>query len=418
VSPTEQSTPAGKQLQDWKLQDWQIQLQLCTIEENNLDRRSFSPLPLWNQNPKMFGEPASDTRKVFSRFVSNTVKRIGIKNYVKLLKRNKIEMSSTTRAELEAAEGETKQVDVDRMDMEETDNEPTEQRDKPTEMTAILPEQTTALNSSFDYLVNGLSGMNISASCSTSSIGSPSQLFGSPGTHNYVSPGFGSPTGPERTTTSYPVANYNPDGTKRYPNVIFKQADGHRGNGNTFICQGQVELDHFEYHATIVQCSGPPDDYKHYELRIANAFEVPACFQNYIGRVLLFREPAANFTARQVEKYGIAKSNNPGGKKPVVNALKAEAVSAERDPELFFNYSIIVFPLEQEPFANRIFSPKSDFLVDSEKTGIHNKPEDNTTFKKDQYGLTLTWTIALAGKCRELKSTAVEPDADSFFMTD
>ncbi|CAJ1943918.1 unnamed protein product [Cylindrotheca closterium] len=65
VSPptTKQSAPAGK------LQDWQIQLQLHTVEENNLDHRNFVPLPLWNQNPKMFREPGINTQKVFSRFV-------------------------------------------------------------------------------------------------------------------------------------------------------------------------------------------------------------------------------------------------------------------------------------------------------------------------------------------------------------
>ncbi|CAJ1929764.1 unnamed protein product [Cylindrotheca closterium] len=268
-----------------------------------------------------------------------------------------------------------------------------------TAVSSTIPEQATALNSSFDLLVSNLSGMDISAN---SSIGSPSQIFGatSYGSHSFSSPcGFGS--APTRTRPSYPLPNYHQDGSKKWPNLIYNFPEhGHR-HGNTFICQGLIEQDHIEYQTITVNCSCPPDDYKFYELKIANSFEVPACFQKHLGRILLFREPVANFTARQYQKFGIAKSDNPGAKKTVVNALKAEAVNAERDLDLFFNYSIIVFSMEQPVFANRIFSPKSDFIVDSKKSGIHNKPEDNTSFKKDQYGLTLSWKIALAGEFQE-----------------
>ncbi|CAJ1939691.1 unnamed protein product [Cylindrotheca closterium] len=108
-----------------KLAVWEIHYQPQSIKEHNLDRRNFVPIQLWNTNKTMFGEKGSITRKRYSRFINNTVKRVGIETYIKSLKKHKIEMLDTTRAELKSNEENPVDAD-DRMGTEEIEE------DKPT----------------------------------------------------------------------------------------------------------------------------------------------------------------------------------------------------------------------------------------------------------------------------------------------
>ncbi|CAJ1946076.1 unnamed protein product [Cylindrotheca closterium] len=132
--------------------------------------------------------------------VPNTVKRVGIETYIKLLKKHKIESNEENPVDADNRM-ETEEIEEDKPTIEQHDV-PAEQR---TAVSSTIPEQATALNSSFDLLVSNLSGMNISGN---SSIGSPSPIFGttSYGSHSFSSPcGFGSP--PTRTRPSYPIHN-------------------------------------------------------------------------------------------------------------------------------------------------------------------------------------------------------------------
>ena len=80
------STNAGLE-QKGKLTHCEIEYILRDIEENNFDRTSFNARgQLWEKNKAVYGESGSESRRMFIRFVSNTVKRHSWKNYADLLK--------------------------------------------------------------------------------------------------------------------------------------------------------------------------------------------------------------------------------------------------------------------------------------------------------------------------------------------
>jgi hypothetical protein len=80
---------------------WQIEHLLREIEENNLDRELFNAQKqLWEKNPKFYGDPASESRKSFGRFIANSVKRRTWQQYASLLMEHNVDMSETTEAAL------------------------------------------------------------------------------------------------------------------------------------------------------------------------------------------------------------------------------------------------------------------------------------------------------------------------------
>jgi hypothetical protein len=392
-----------------KLTSWQTEYVLREIEENNLDRKLFNAQKqLWEKNPKFYGDPASESRKSFGRFISNIVKRYSWQHYASILMKYEIDMSETTEAAL-ALE----------IEQEEAGLYDDKKLQDPEEESLVTTEKNATLNQFrfSDDLVDDLTDTFASATTISGLSSSPVPTFGSPASQ--AQPTFRSPLAqrlsfdqPPVLVGNYTLADYIPDGSLDYPFPIYFNAKRGHHHGNLFIHQAVIEHHGHEYETTVLQRSGAIADIQNYQLEIAT--KLPACFSVHLGRAFIFKEPAANCFAREIKAFGLAKSENPSAKAPTVKALKAAEVQAARiDPELSWMYSVILFPLEQESFDNRVFSAH-DTSVTGEKYPIHGF---SAKFNKDLWGCTISWKVALAGKSRELEMRDDDIDADTFFNT-
>ena len=93
------ATDANAKNQQGKLSDDDIEYFLRDVEQRGLDPFHMkAKLQVWEKNknkPNFYGESGSNRRELFSRFLSNTIRRKGKgwKDYVDLLESKEIDMS-------------------------------------------------------------------------------------------------------------------------------------------------------------------------------------------------------------------------------------------------------------------------------------------------------------------------------------
>jgi hypothetical protein len=241
--------------QKGKLTSWQTEYVLREIEENNLDRKLFIPQKqLWDKNPRFYGDPASESRRSFGRFISNTVKRSSWQQYAFLLMKNGVDMSETTEdaLALEIEQDEAGQNDDEMQDPEEEESFDTEEEAE----SFVTTDKNATLNHSrfSDDLVDDLTNSFASATF-ISGLSSPVPTFGSAASQ--AQPTFRSPLAqrlsfdqPPMSVGNYTLADYIPDGSLDYPVPIYFNATRGHHHGNLFIHQAVIEHHGHEYETT------------------------------------------------------------------------------------------------------------------------------------------------------------------------
>jgi hypothetical protein len=127
--------------QKGKLTSWQTEYVLREIEEKNLNRKLFIPQKqLWGKNPEFYGDPASESRRSFGRFISNIVKRNSWQHYADMLMKYDVDMSETTEAALA--------LEIEQEEAEQNDDE---KRQDPEEESFVRTRRTAAEHLQFAH---------------------------------------------------------------------------------------------------------------------------------------------------------------------------------------------------------------------------------------------------------------------------
>ena len=108
------------------LKAWQLKELLQDVEDQNIERANVNGLIIWNSNPKMYGEPGSNTRKAFQYKWVNW-KVISTRSYMQLLSKYEVDPSQRTSASFRSMHYAKNQDDEDAEDSdketEETEKE-------------------------------------------------------------------------------------------------------------------------------------------------------------------------------------------------------------------------------------------------------------------------------------------------------
>lgn len=374
-----------------KLSNFQMELLLKDFESRDQDRHTFKPLSIWNAAPQVYGHAGSETRRAYMRYFSRHIKKASLEVYIATLESCKVSMSPTTATELENSKSNTEDHDdTTTEDHDDSSSSINEQTPEKSNLTQIPDLCSQFLAASIDE-------------SSSSSIGLTRTTFG-----------FGSPLrepfSVASTRLSHALAEYLPTGSYEYPNpVYFDASKNAHCHGNLLLLNCAIEKDGRDYNAIVAQRSGVLCDVKLCTLKLAT--KLPSCFREYQGQALEFKEPTANFFARQVEKYSQHKTSLKD--EGALKALQAAVTDMDKTADSGFTYSLILFPPAMGRFDNRVFS-SSDLEVKHVKTPIKSENTENSA-KVPLYGATMTWKIAFEGQSRLIRAEQDNFDETSFY---
>jgi len=212
----------------------------------------------------------------------------------------------------------------------------------------------------------------------------------------------------ETPTFDHILADYFHDGSREKPTPVYFDKNRPSNHMGLFIHQAEIPCGYQVIMTTIVQKSGSIGDINNVEMEVAHT--VPKCFEPYIGRALLFREPATDCFGRNISAFVDTRSTD-WSKHQTATELKKLQVAAITRSESAWTFKLILFPRTQEPFDNQVFS-SDDMKVNRES--IPNKVNEQVS-GKPLYGFTSTWKIAHAGQMEDIEMRDDNVDLSSFF---
>ena len=382
--------PAGNKI--GKPSEIDVEFLLRDIEEKNLDRTLFNAKKqIWDRNESFYGPPGSEKRATLGRFISNNIKKLSWARYVALLERKGIDMSETTETKLE----EELKNGPGPKDVPMEKHDPVVTFDKPAQNATLIPSVSS---DPVAMLTDQLGSATISTKSPASTRASP---FGSPAQGLFSTQAFASPAIQQRLSfdepkfsmsNEYPLCPYIMDGTPMKPIPIYFNDKHPHHHGPLFIHNCTVEVNGQDYQATVVQKSGPIAEVNNVHLAIAT--HLPQGYEKFLGYALEYKELVANCFSQRWDNFAAGPSEEILKKAPTVKALKIAEVACQTNEMLKWNHYIILFPLNGEPFDNRVFST-SDTRV--QRDTKPNPAKDNMSGKV-MYGFTSTWRIAHAGR--------------------
>jgi hypothetical protein len=404
------------------------------FEELNVPRAGFKPLFIWKNSTTFFGHKNTPLRKAFIRFWSNHMRpdRVPIRNYVDALNSLHVPLSMETERELSEYNEEHDEVKEARDEAHPNYTSTTPQRNENSDDATL----TSVASSGLSSVHKEFKGMNFGESIPSTlptSVGEktpPKSAYSFPstgaspfrtpglGASPFHSPGFAKPAPASCVSTSShhgPLADYRHNGSKAYPFPIYVEANNNKipfMNLNFDIhLLHSIEYDKQEHKGWSIRTSVQTPDIKKCEMFIPKV--LPLCFSQYKRSSIMYKEPAINHFAGQIDHYEQSSKLQDKG---TVNSLRIAKLTIESDvnnDDLAFQYFLILFPLEMGPIDNRILSGHSDILNVDRAPMLTSATEN--AYKKDLYGAILTWRIAFEDQSRQLVGLEDEDNPADFF---
>jgi hypothetical protein len=415
-----------------KLSRFQCDAVLRVFEGLNVPRAGFKPLNIWKESSSFFGPKNSPLRKAFIRFWSNHMRpeRVPIKSYAEALLTARVTMSEETERELSKYNEEHHEGMEAR---DEATTTPQRNENDDASLTSVASSGLSSVHKEFKELNFGESVPSTLPSTVPTSVNEKtppkaSYSFRSTGASPFRSPGiraspFHSPGFVKPAPASYtsvpthygPLADYPHNGSREFPFPVYVEAKTKKIPFMNLIFDihplHSIEYDKQEHKGWSVRTSVQLPDIKKVEMFIPKM--LPPCFSQYKRSSIMYKEPAINHFAGQIDNYEKTSKLQDKG---TVNSLRIAKLAIESDvnnEDMAYQYFLILFPLEMGPIDNRILSGHSDILNVDRAPMLTSATEN--LYKKDLYGAILTWRIALEDQSRQLVGLEDEDNPADFF---
>jgi hypothetical protein len=422
-----------------KLSRYQSEAVFRAFEGLNVPRAGFKPLYIWKGSTTFFGHANTPLRKAFIRFWSNNMRpeRVNIRRYAETLRAFSVPLSKETQRELfkynevHDEEKEARDEEKEARDEAHPNYTTTPQGNENSDdvsLTSVASSGLSSVHKEFEKMNFGESlPSTLPTSASEKTPPKSAYSFRSTGASPFHTPGlaaspfrsgFVKPAPASCISTSShhgPVADYRHNGSRAYPFPVYVEANNNKIPFMNLIFDihplHSIEYDKQEHKGWSVRTSVQLPDIKKVEMFIPKM--LPPCFSQYKRSSIMYKEPAINHFAGQIDHYEKTSKIQDKG---TVNSLRIAKLAIESDvnnEDLAYQYFLILFPLEMGPIDNRILSGHSDILNVDRAPMLTSATEN--LYKKDLYGAILTWRIALEDQSRQLVGLEDEDNPADFF---